>query len=166
MVRLRQFAQLLVLTIAFLLMAVLLSRAFVTVYGLVQRLVDSLAFGELLEYTLAGALLMVIPVAVLLASRWLARAKPEKAGLPVPAGSQSVLVYINGGWQPALLIERTPTGAVVYVPHVPDARSGTVYVVEAFQVTPLNITTRELRTIIRRVGKGLSLHAEKLFEVG
>lgn len=167
MVRFRQFAQLLGLTIACLVVVVLLSRAFVTVYGLVQRLVDYLAVGEVIEYALAGALLLLLPVLLVLAGRWLARAKPEKPGLPAPAGAQSVLVYINGGWQPALLIERTPTGAyVVYVPHVPDARSGTVYVVEAFQVTPLDITTRELRAIIRRVGKGLSLHAGKLFEAG
>lgn len=167
MTRFRQLVQFTGLSVAVLLLVVLVSRALVVLYGLVQRLVDYLAVGEVLEYALAVALLLLLPVLLVLAGRWLARAKPEKPGLPAPAGAQSVLVYINGGWQPALLIERTPTGAyVVYVPHVPDARSGTVYVVEAFQVTPLDITTRELRAIIRRVGKGLSLHAGKLFEVG
>lgn len=167
MARPRQVVQLTVITLALLLVVVLLSRAVVTLYRLVQRLVDQSAVGERLDYVLAGALLLLLPVLVVLARRWVTTAKSARPNPVAPADAQSVLVYINGGWQPALLIERTPTGAyVVYVPHVPDARSGTVYVVEAFQVTPLNITARELRTIIRRVGKGLSHHTEKLFETG
>lgn len=94
-------------------------------------------------------------------------AGPTTPDTTPPTGSQGVLVYINGGWQPALFVERTAAGAyVVYVPHAPDARSGAVYVVESFQVTPLNIPTREMWEIIRRSGKGLSGHAGELFATG
>lgn len=92
---------------------------------------------------------------------------PEQTGPVSPVGSQSVLVYVNGGWQPALLIERAVSGAyVVYIPNAPDARSGTIYVVESFQVTPLNMPVQKMQDTIQHFGKGLSTYAGKLFENG
>lgn len=167
MVRLRQFVQLMVMTTAFLLMAVLFGRAFVALYRLVQRIVENVGVEELLDYTLATVLILLMLVLLFLVAGRRVLIRSEKSGIASSLDSQSVLVYINGGWQPALLIERNVTGAhVVYVPHVPNARSGAIYVVESFQVTPMNIPTHEMQEIIRHAGKGLSEYTGKLFEAG
>lgn len=167
MARLRQFVQLVVMTTAFLLVVVLFSRAFVALYRLVQRMVEKLGVEELLDYTLATVLVILLLVLLFFITGRRVVVKSEKSGIVPSVDSQNVLVYVNGGWQPALLIERNATGAyVVYVPHVPNARSGAVYVVESFQVTPLNIPTREMEAIIRHAGKGLSDYTGKLFETG
>lgn len=169
---------------AFLLAGALVNGAFWALRGLVHW--GGQAPGEIgwLAYLLgAGLVLAVLALPWFVAERLLRPklppnepkstnggrrdARPGNPGTDFPTGSQSVLVYINGGWQPALLVERTAAGAyVVYVPHAPDADSGAIYVVEAFQVTPLNIPARRMREIIRQAGKGLSGYAGELFATG
>lgn len=190
MSRLLRFTQLTIITVAVLLMVVLFGRAFVTMYWLLQRVVEDLGVAKLLDYTLVAVLIVgILMLLYFVAVRktivqkvqnWLNANASEADDYKYVAGvwaeqsasassinTQSVMVYLNGGWQPALLIERTVTGAyVVYVPQVPNARSGAIYVVESFQVSPLNIPTHEMQKIIRHVGKGLAGHTSKLFEVG
>ncbi|AQG81987.1 hypothetical protein [Spirosoma montaniterrae] len=167
MARLRQFVQLTIITVAVLLVAVLFSRAFVTLYRLLQQIVEDLRIGTWLDYTLVAILIIGILVLAGFIAGLLFVSKSEKSGLISSVDSQSVLVYINGGWQPALLIERDIAGAnVVYVPHVPNAHTGAIYIVEPFQITPLNIPAHEMQTIIGQGGRGLSEHTGQLFDAG
>ncbi len=167
MTRLRQFVLLTATTIVFFVVAVLFSRAFVTLYRLIQQVVENLGVEKLLDYALATGLMGFLLVLLFFTVRWLITTKLRAAGVGFSRNVQSVMVYINGGWQPALLIERAVSGAhVVYVPHVSNTRSGSIYVVESFQVTPLNISTHDMEEIIWNAGKGLSGHTEKLFEMG
>jgi DNA repair exonuclease SbcCD nuclease subunit len=175
-----------IITGAILLMAVLFSRAFVTLYQLLQRVLENLGVENWLDYTLATGLIVALIyfigwrlVLVRNANNWLkSNALPifqaygnhedtGKSGAASLSGSQSVLVYINGGWQPALVIERAVMGAyVVYVPKAPHAHSGDIYVVESFQVKPLNMSIPTMQDTIEHFGKGLSVHTGKLFETG
>lgn len=167
MARILQIVPLMIITGAVLLIAVLFGRAFVTLYGLLQQVIKSLGIEKPVDYALVTLLILGIVVLLFLVTRWLVATRTKQSEVTSALGSQSVLVYLNGGWQPALLIERTATGAyVVYVPHAPTARSGTIYVVESFQVSPLNIPIGKMEEIIRHAGKGLSDHAGKLFETG
>lgn len=160
-------------------------------YQLLQRVADDLGVAKLLDYTLVtvliGSILILLYFVTLRrfiaerAQNWLKLDaseldEPDKyldaiwSKQPETASStktQSVMVYVNGGWQPALLMERTATGAnVVYVPQAPNARSGGIYVVESFQISPLDVPTNEMQEIIRHAGKGLAGHIGRLFEVG
>ncbi len=69
---------------------------------------------------------------------------------------KAVMVKIDDGWSPAMLIEEDPAGnCTVFVPDVPKSNSGSVYIVEPAQVRHLNIKFRELDIAIRNYGKGL-----------
>jgi uncharacterized membrane protein len=72
------------------------------------------------------------------------------------AFSHSVMVKIDDGWSPALLVERGEDGrCTVFVPDVPKSNSGSVYLVDPEQVRPLNVKFNKLDMAIRSYGKGL-----------
>ncbi|HEX5669404.1 MAG TPA: hypothetical protein VFX73_11405 [Chitinophagaceae bacterium] len=69
---------------------------------------------------------------------------------------RGVLVRIDDGWSPALMIEEGDDGkCTVFVPDVPKSNSGSVYIVEPGQVKHLNVKFKELDMAIRNYGKGL-----------
>jgi uncharacterized membrane protein len=70
--------------------------------------------------------------------------------------NRAVIVKIDDGWSPALLIEEGDDGrCTVFVPDVPKSNSGSVYLVDPEQVRPLNVTFNKLDLAIRNYGKGL-----------
>jgi uncharacterized membrane protein len=70
--------------------------------------------------------------------------------------NRAVLVKIDDGWSPALLIEEGDDGrCTVFVPDVPKSNSGSVYLVDPEQVRPLNVKFNKLDLAIRNYGKGL-----------
>lgn len=69
---------------------------------------------------------------------------------------RAVLVKIDDGWSPAMLIEEDSAGnCTVFVPDVPKSNSGSVYIVEPSQVRHLKVKFKELDIAIRNYGKGL-----------
>ncbi|RPD39762.1 hypothetical protein [Chitinophaga barathri] len=77
------------------------------------------------------------------------------------AADTSAVVYIQGGWQPCLLIEEGDNGwNVVYVPMAPAFTSGRTYVVEKHKVKKINIPIDKMKDVVERFGKGLSKYAE------
>jgi len=72
------------------------------------------------------------------------------------AFNRSVIVKIDDGWSPALLIEEGDDGrCTVFVPDVPKSNSGSIYVVDPEQVRPLNVDFNKLDMAIRNYGRGL-----------
>jgi uncharacterized membrane protein len=70
--------------------------------------------------------------------------------------NRAVLVKIDDGWSPALLIEEGDDGrCTVFVPDVPKSNSGAVYLVDPEQVRPLIVKFNKLDLAIRNYGKGL-----------
>jgi uncharacterized membrane protein len=70
--------------------------------------------------------------------------------------NRAVIVKIDDGWSPALLIEEGDDGrCTVFVPDVPKSSSGSVYLVDPEQVRPLNVKFNKLDMAIRNYGKGL-----------
>jgi uncharacterized membrane protein len=70
---------------------------------------------------------------------------------------RGVLVRIDDGWSPALMIEEGDDGmCTVFVPDVPKSNSGSVYIVEPDQVKHLNVKFKVLDMAIRNYGKGLA----------
>jgi uncharacterized membrane protein len=70
--------------------------------------------------------------------------------------NRAVIVKIDDGWSPALLIEEGDDGrCTVFVPDVPKSNSGSVYLVDPEQVRPLNVNFNRLDLAIRNYGKGL-----------
>lgn len=77
-------------------------------------------------------------------------------GTEESAFDRGVLVRIDDGWSPALMIEEGDDGqCTVFVPDVPKSNSGSVYIVEPGQVKHLNVKFKELDMAIRNYGKGL-----------
>ena len=69
---------------------------------------------------------------------------------------RAVLVQVDDGWSPGMLMERAADGrCVVFMADIPRSTSGAVYIVEAHQVRPLGVPMRELDKCIRRYGQGL-----------
>jgi uncharacterized membrane protein len=72
------------------------------------------------------------------------------------AFNRAVIVKIDDGWSPALLIEEGDDGrCTVFVPDVPKSNSGSVYLVDPEQVRDLNVKFNKLDMAIRNYGKGL-----------
>jgi uncharacterized membrane protein len=70
--------------------------------------------------------------------------------------NRAVIVKIDDGWSPALLIEEGDDGrCTVFVPDVPKSSSGSVYLVDPEQIRPLNVKFNKLDMAIRNYGKGL-----------
>jgi uncharacterized membrane protein len=70
---------------------------------------------------------------------------------------RAVMVKIDDGWSPAMLIEEDSVGnCTVFVPDVPKSNSGSVYIVEPGQVRHLSVKFKELDMAIRNYGKGLA----------
>lgn len=165
MTRFLRLVQLGSITTAFLLVAVLLGRLLVALYRPGSSTVDPVDADKLVGYTLVTVLLSGLLLVLCYVAGRLMPGKPTDSTVTDAPDPQSVMVYINGGWQPALLIERAVTDAyVVYVPHAPTAHSGAIYVVESFQITPLNMSASALQEAIQHFGKGLSGHTDTLFE--
>ena len=71
--------------------------------------------------------------------------------------NRAVLVKIDDGWSPALLVEEGDDGKyTVFVPDVPKSNSGAVYIVEPEQIRLLKVNFNKLDIVIRSYGKGLS----------
>jgi uncharacterized membrane protein len=69
---------------------------------------------------------------------------------------RAILVRIDDGWSPAMLIEEGPDGkCTVFIPDVPKSNSGSVYLVEPDQVRHLNVKFKDLDIAIRNYGRGL-----------
>lgn len=80
---------------------------------------------------------------------------------------RAILVRIDDGWSPAMLIEEAPDGkCTVFVPDVPKSNSGSVYIVEPDQIKHLNVKFKELDIAIRNYGKGLMKIAGGDREIG
>ena len=70
--------------------------------------------------------------------------------------TRAVIVKIDDGWSPALLIEEGEDGrCTVFVPDVPKSNTGSVYLVDPEQVRPLDVNFNKLDLAIRNYGKGL-----------
>lgn len=68
---------------------------------------------------------------------------------------QPVLLSIEeDAWQIAFVVDRMEQRVAVYVPGVPEARSGSLYFVASERVRPLEITSTAAFQILRRMGVG------------
>lgn len=79
--------------------------------------------------------------------------------------ASTILVDLNGSWQPGVLIERSISGmCVVYVPASPETVGGSVYVVPPQRILLLDIPLHKLYESIKQHGKGLSGYVTSLFD--
>jgi uncharacterized membrane protein len=79
----------------------------------------------------------------------------EKLGAEQDAKAEMVLAEIDG-WQPAMLVERTPDGlCVVYVPGAPHAADGSIHVVAAESVRRLDAPMSAVLKSLRFYGRGM-----------
>ncbi len=84
-----------------------------------------------------------------------------------PENSTAVLVELNGGWQPGLLIERAISGVcIVFIPGSPHTVNGSVYVLPPYKVLLLNMPINKLTDSIQLGGKGLSAYVSNVFDAG
>jgi uncharacterized membrane protein len=71
------------------------------------------------------------------------------------AKPEVVLASIEDAWQFALVVERIgSTHVVVYVPDAPSATSGSVYVMTADRVKPVDVTLPEMAKCLKGLGVG------------
>jgi uncharacterized membrane protein len=71
------------------------------------------------------------------------------------AKPEAVLARIEDAWQFALVVERIgATHVVVYVPGAPSATSGSVYIMDADRVRPIDAPMSELAKCLKGLGVG------------
>jgi hypothetical protein len=76
-------------------------------------------------------------------------------GLNDDARPEPVLVETDEGWAIALLVERLPNGfCTVFLPEAPTPTSGSVRIVEASRVRPLDAPMLSLLACLTRSGSG------------
>ena len=73
------------------------------------------------------------------------------------------LVETDDGWAFALLVEREPTGfCTVFLPDSPTPTTGSVRIVEATRVRPLDVSMLNLLACLTRSGAGAGALAERV----
>jgi uncharacterized membrane protein len=74
-----------------------------------------------------------------------------RAALPGHAGLANVL----GGWQPCVIVDDSQSSLTsVFVPDLPSTETGSLYVVEADRVRPLDMPMKEFRATLKTRGHG------------
>lgn len=77
------------------------------------------------------------------------------AGVDTSGVRDPVLVRIEDAWQIAVVVDRLDDGHLaVYVPGVPDGRSGSLYFMTAERVQPLKMSMTSVMQTLRRMGVG------------
>ena len=129
------------------LVAVLLLLLFCLAAGLFARTAIAKRFGDFLD----TKVLANIPGYSFYKSVGESLAGAEPAG-----GARSiVMVSIEDAWQLAMVVDKLEDGLLaVYVPGVPDARSGSLYFMSPDRVRPLSISTMDAFATLRRMGVG------------
>ena len=86
----------------------------------------------------------------------LLKAKTKSALTPEDTeGLRPAITRFDDSWQLVLEIERLADGkVVVFLPGAPDPWSGSVCVVTADRVTPLEVTVKSAATLMKRLGRG------------
>jgi uncharacterized membrane protein len=78
-------------------------------------------------------------------------------GLQLESDFAPVLVHTDEGWSLALLVERHPQGiCTVFIPESPSPTKGSVVLVEASRVRPLEASVLSLLSCLTRSGVGAS----------
>jgi uncharacterized membrane protein len=66
-----------------------------------------------------------------------------------------VMVRIEDAWQIAMVVDELEDGLLaIYVPSVPEARSGSLYFMEPDRVRPLPVSIKTAIFTLRRMGVG------------
>ncbi|MBT1699540.1 hypothetical protein KK083_21760 [Fulvivirgaceae bacterium PWU4] len=120
--------------------------------GLLARLAFVSAFSDWVENNI---------IKVLPAYRYFKIIALEKMGVAHHEDQVCLLVYVQGTWQPALLIEDGPgTWHTVFVPLAPSPNIGTIHFVQAKHVIKTDHTLNDFHEFIQRFGKGIISKAE------
>lgn len=77
------------------------------------------------------------------------------AGVESATARAIVMVSMEDAWQLAMVVDELEDGLLaVYIPGVPEARSGSLYFVSPDRVRPLSITPKAAMQTLRRMGVG------------
>jgi uncharacterized membrane protein len=121
--------------------------------GLLARTVAARKLVEALESNVLSRL----PAYALLKTKTQSMLSPEDV-----EGMSPVVVRFDDSWQFAFEIERIEGGKVaLFLPGAPDAWSGSICIMDADRVTPLDLTVPFVARMAKRLGKGANeaLHA-------
>ena len=81
------------------------------------------------------------------------------------ARPEPILVETDEGWAFALLVERLPNGfCTVFLPKAPTPTSGSVRIVEASRMRPLDVPMLSLLACLTRSGTGAAALAERALD--
>jgi uncharacterized membrane protein len=115
--------------------------------GLLARIALVSAFSDWVE----NNIIRVVP-----AYRYFKIIALEKMGVAHQQDQICLLVYVQGTWQPALLIEDGPgTWCTVFIPLAPSPNIGTIHFVQAKHVRKTDHTLNDFHEFIQRFGKGI-----------
>ena len=129
------------------LIAVLLLLLFCLAAGLFARTAVAKRFGDFLDTKVLGN----IPGYTLYKGIGESLMGAEPAGDVRPV----VLVSIEDAWQLAMVVDKLEDGLLaVFVPGVPEARSGSLYFMSPDRVRPLSISAMDAIVTLRRMGVG------------
>lgn len=79
----------------------------------------------------------------------------ERLGVTDQGEQHNVLVFVNGSWQPALLVEERHGWLVVFVPLVPASNAGTIHIIQSARAKKTGLSPLDFRSSIQQFGKGL-----------
>ncbi len=163
---------------------VILGKAFAIAHRIVDPLTEHIPFESVLGLRAPVFLAILLLVLVCFLAGLLARTRAAKAalawlednllshlpgyeflkgfgadllGVQSAHAPQFVLVRLDDAMQLGFLIERLPSGHhVVFVPDVPNPRSGSILLMTADRVTPTNIPAAKAMQCFKRLGAGSS----------
>lgn len=122
--------------------------------GLYSRTAGAGRLGNWLE----KSLLEKIPTYPLLRAKLRSALQPEQMETLQP-----VMVRFDDSWQFALLVEQVkPDASLVFLPGAPDAWSGSVCIVSADRVEPLELSVQRVNQLMKRLGEGAARDLSQL----
>ena len=128
------------------LIAIIILVFFCFIAGLAAKTAGAKRFSQSLEFNV----LEKIPAYALLKTKTHSLLKPEDADNIVP-----VTVRFDDFWQIAYEIERLKDGRVViFLPGSPDPWSGSMSVVTADRIKPLDLPIKSVAILLKKLGKG------------
>lgn len=159
---------------------VILGKALEVAHRIAQpivRLVDAAGLGHILSPQVVAILLLILfclAVGRLAQSRFgkrigsrlddtlgnlpgysLYRGIGESIAGAEPSGLQPVMVSIEDAWQLGMVVDKLEDGLLaVYIPSVPEGRSGSLYFMDPDRVRPLSISVNTGMKVLRRMGVG------------
>lgn len=174
------------LLLPLILIIVLIGKMWMTLHGVVLKFSHPLHINRPLGYVLAVTITTLVFLVICLLAGFIANVGAVTAAkvwieknvlrfipgyyflktmfqekLEGTGANTSAIVYIQGGWQPCMLIDEGDNGwDVVFVPVAPSLTSGRVYVVEKHKIKKINLPLDKMKDLVEKFGLGLGKYAE------